>query len=267
MLSTMDRRLRKFCIAERQAAGRSPGSMPVTPASAMTSLLLFAIPTGMLYLATRPAMNWTNAIFPGPAILNWFFWGKVVFAALFAAALIALKVEQGTIAWRVLAERFRIRMPNLQDVSISLAVLIGCGLASGGIFLTWQGLTTVFPWLPAPNVTPPFVHMEPLTSGTLWLLIPWLVMFFFNIMGEELWWRGYLLPRQELQHGSGAPWVHALGLALFHLPLGIELTLILTPFLIGIPWVVSQRKNLCCGIIVHGLLNGLGFLAVAFGAA
>ena len=95
----------------------------------------------------------------------------------------------------------------------------------------------------------------------------WLPLFFFNITGEELWWRGYILPRQEQEHHSAAWLVHGIGLTLFHLPLGIDLSIILLPFLFGLPLVVQRRKNLWTGFIIHGMLNGGGFLAVAFGLA
>jgi len=38
--------------------------------------------------------------------------------------------------------------------------------------------------------------MEKLQPGEGWLFLAWLPYFFFNIVGEELLWRGYLLPRQ-----------------------------------------------------------------------
>jgi len=107
--------------------------------------------------------------------------------------------------------------------------------------------------------------MEPVTNDTYWVLLAWLPLFFFNIAGEELWWRGYILARQEQEHHSAAWFVHGLGLALFHLPLGIDLTIILLPFLFSLPYVVQRQRNLWTGFIVHGILNGGGFLAVAFG--
>ena len=234
---------------------------PLTPRG---SLVAFAIPTVLLFLATRVGMNWSRGFLSGPDILNWFLWGKIVFAALFAAAIAAVWIEQRGFRWRVFAVRFRLGRPTVRDILTAFFVFIGCGLASGGIFLAWQWLVAVFPWLPKPLAAPPFVRMEPVTAGTTWLLLAWLPLFFFNITGEELWWRGYLLPRQE-QHGKYAWLIHGLGLALFHLPLGLELTVILTPYLFGLPWVVSRQKNLWCGFIVHGLLNGGGFLAVALG--
>ena len=77
---------------------------------------------------------------------------------------------------------------------------------------------------------------------------------------------GYMLPRQQQSHGEAAWIIHGIGLAVFHLPLGLHLTIIVLPFLFGIPLVVQRQRNLWTGFIVHGLLNGGGFLAVAFGA-
>ena len=43
------------------------------------------------------------------------------------------------------------------------------------------------------------------------------VLLLGNVAGEELWWRGYLLPRQELAHGRAAWLVHGALWAGFHL--------------------------------------------------
>jgi len=56
-----------------------------------------------------------------------------------------------------------------------------------------------------------------------------------------------------------------IGLTVFHLPMGIPLTIIALPILFGLPFVVQRCRNLWTGIIVHGIFNGLGFLAVDFG--
>jgi len=130
----------------------------------------------------------------------------------------------------------------------------------------WALTSQVFPVLEEPDLSPTFMHVEPLTQETLWVLLAWLPLFFFNIAGEELWWRGYMLPRQERLHGEAAWIVHGIGLAVFHLTLGIPLTIIALPILFGLPFVVQRRRNLWTGFIVHGIFNALGFLAVAFGA-
>jgi hypothetical protein len=46
------------------------------------------------------------------------------------------------------------------------------------------------------------------SNTTAWPLVDWhyyfLVLLVTNVGGEESWWRGYLLPRQELSHGCGS---------------------------------------------------------------
>ncbi|PYY12127.1 MAG: hypothetical protein DMG69_02250 [Acidobacteria bacterium] len=54
--------------------------------------------------------------------------------------------------------------------------------------------------------------------GAWWILIPYVLwMLVFNIGGEELWWRGYVLPRQELAFGMITWVVHGLLWSVFHL--------------------------------------------------
>jgi len=231
------------------------------------TFVLFSIPTVALWLGTRFGVPWIHARTGGPDILAWFFVGKVLFASLFFAAIIAFWREGRPLRWADFAARFRLERLSRTDLLVSLAVLFGCGLATGAILGVWNLIADSTDWIDRAQLAPDFVHMAPLTADTWWILAAWFPMFFFNIAGEELWWRGYILPRQERGQGPCAWWVHGAGLALFHLPFGFDLTIALAPFLWGLPWVVSHRRNLWTGVIVHGLLNGGGFLAVAFGAA
>lgn len=231
------------------------------------SLILFGIPTLLMWLATRWGIPALKLHLAGPAILSWFVAGGSVFLCLFLTAFVAFWIEQGRVTLDGFAGRFRFRRTNAQDVAWSLGALVVCGSLSGGIAGLWGWVSQARGVLPEPQLSPSFIHMEPVTPDRYWILLAWLPLFFFNIAGEELWWRGYILPRQEQAHGSAACFVHGLGLALFHLPLGVDLTIILLPFLFALPYVVQRRKNLWTGFIVHGLLNGGGFLAVAFGMA
>src|SRR5205807_1973574 len=55
-------------------------------------------------------------------------------------------------------------------------------------------------------------------AGAWWILVYYaLVMLACNIGGEELWWRGYLLPRQEAAFGKAAWIIHGMYWSLFHL--------------------------------------------------
>jgi Type II CAAX prenyl endopeptidase Rce1-like len=55
-------------------------------------------------------------------------------------------------------------------------------------------------------------------TGAWWVVVyyaAWLVV--LNIFGEELWWRGYVLPRQELFFGRATWAIHGVFWSLFHL--------------------------------------------------
>ena len=46
--------------------------------------------------------------------------------------------------------------------------------------------------------------------GNWSVFILYAIILSFNIFGEELWWRGYILPRQELSHGRFTWLIHGL---------------------------------------------------------
>lgn len=238
----------------------------VPPLPLWGSAVLFGIPTLLMWVATRHVIPLLQEHLAGPSILCWFIAGGAVFLCLFAGAFIAFWIEKRRVSLAGFAQRFRLRPIRRADLLWSLAVLVICELLSAIISAVWVWASNVFTFLGKPNLSPPFMEVEPLTGETLWVLAAWLPLFFFNIAGEELWWRGYMLPRQEQSHGGAAWMVHGLGLAVFHLPLGLHLTIIASPVLFGLPLVVQRRRNLWTGFIVHGIFNMGGFLAVACGA-
>jgi len=239
----------------------------VPPLPLWGSALLFGLPTLLMWAATRYAVPLLRERLEGPDILCWFVAGGSVFFCLFAAAFAAIRLEGGGTSLKAFARRFRLRALSRADVFWSIGMLVICGLLAGMISAAWTYAAGLFTFLEAPELSPPFMEVEPLTRETLWVLAAWLPLFFFNIAGEELWWRGYMLPRQEQSHGKAAWILHGIGLAVFHLPLGIPLTIIALPVLFGLPLVVQWRRNLWTGFIVHGIFNMGGFMAVAFGLA
>ena len=80
-------------------------------------------------------------------------------------------------------------------------------------------------------------------------------------IGEELWWRGYILPRQELAHGQGTWFVHGVLWCLFHLFAPWNVLSIL-PGCLALSFVAQRLKNTWPAIIAHGLANGLLVLIV-----
>lgn len=92
-----------------------------------------------------------------------------------------------------------------------------------------------------------------------------LVAIFVTVIGptvEELYFRGYLLPRMGYA-GKWAPLLHSFLFALYHF---FTPWMIVTRTLAMLPMIYAvQRKNITLSIIVHVLLNSLDvFAAIAF---
>jgi membrane protease YdiL (CAAX protease family) len=75
-----------------------------------------------------------------------------------------------------------------------------------------------------------------------------------NVGGEELWWRGYVLPRQELTLGANAWFVHGLLWTAFHVVFYWQLLMIL-PITLAIAFVSQRTKSTWPAIVGHALLN------------
>lgn len=96
------------------------------------------------------------------------------------------------------------------------------------------------------------------SSNTLLSIILFQVVFlFFNILGEELWWRGYILPRQELTHGKKTWLIHGLLWTLFHSFWWWNLILLL-PGALAASYVAQRLKNTTVIITAHLLINSVG---------
>ena len=109
-------------------------------------------------------------------------------------------------------------------------IWVGAGALALFFFLSWSIWRTE-PWLrniplhPEPAALRDFLarfsdhaFMGISLHGSWWVAVYYfLVLLIGNVAGEELWWRGYLLPRQELVHGRATWIVHGVLWAAFHL--------------------------------------------------
>jgi membrane protease YdiL (CAAX protease family) len=95
------------------------------------------------------------------------------------------------------------------------------------------------------------------------------VLLFGNIAGEELWWRGYLLPRQEAADGRLAWLYHGLLWAAFHLFLQTTAwdLLHMVPTCCALAFVASYRRNTWPGIIAHTVGNSGILIGIVHGIA
>ena len=228
------------------------------------SFTLFIIPSVLLLFATQVVMPWLEQITGMLNVLTWFLAGGIfVFIPVFISTIIGFKLEKGLQTFDTFCQRMRMHPMNREDwkwVGMGLAgAFLGSGLLAGLFLLLSKWISDIQPLASSP----PFLQFNGFPNGKEWMLIYWIPFFFFNIFGEELWWRGYILPRQELQHGKHAWLVNGLLWVVFHAAFGLDLMLIMLPLLLLQPWIVQKRKNTWIGIWIHALYNGPIFIAIS----
>ena len=173
----------------------------------------------------------------------------VVFTFLLMAALVAYLIEGNPLDWFSFKRRFRLYGLDRRGWKWTFGGIVTqmlLSLVATVLAIQVYGFLSFTP----PDIFPPGQIRD----------IP-LMMFvlFMNVISEELFWRGYILPRQEKQHGYYTWAIHGVLWAFFH-----AFKWWAVPFMLFTTWIVpfiSQRnENTTPGIIIHFVLNGLGIL-------
>jgi membrane protease YdiL (CAAX protease family) len=233
-------------------------------------LALFFIPALLIFIAFYlgiPALQ-SLGLSPFAAFL---IANLVPMLLLFIAAFVALGREGFT--WSQLGQHYRYPRLTWKAMFWGIALFVLLNLAYGFMavvskILIEQGLLYIPAQLPAfvdPRLSLTPALLDEMAGGTIqgnwFILILYFVMLFFNITGEELWWSGYILPRQELSQGRLAWLIHGLLWTLFHAFKWWDL-LNLLPVCLLISYAAQRTKNNWIPYIAHYLFNGLGFLVV-----
>ncbi|HEX5106664.1 MAG TPA: CPBP family intramembrane glutamic endopeptidase [Pirellulaceae bacterium] len=243
-------------------ADRSAPATGIPPLGVIGTLLVFGGGAILLFAATHGLIPLLASRTAAEPVLLWFIAGGLgTLVPLVVVGIVILRGETSrplVVLWR---DRLRFRRMNAGDWLWSFTALLLVGLFAAGMLaalrLAWPGI----------QLHPPFLKMDPLTPGRYWILAAWLPFFVLNILGEEFLWRGVVLPRQEAAFGKWTWLANGGGWLLFHLAFGPTILATLFPIVFILPFVVQRRKNSWIGVVIHGGLNGPGFLAVAFGFA
>jgi len=224
----------------------------------------FAFFTLMLYAATRYLIPIFNEWGFHPAI-SWFISGGVlVFIPLFFLAFTNVKKELNTNNRKAILARLWLKKPTSTDwlwaIGGALTILILTAIIIFAADWAWQ----TFLGKPL-ETSPSFMRFDAFQSGQYWIYLIWVVFFFFNIAGEEVMWRGYLLAGMSEQYPETAWLFNAIFWMMFHIPFGVELMIMVLPTFFLVPYIVQKRENIWIGIIIHAGLNGPGFILVTLG--
>ncbi|MFH8253239.1 lysostaphin resistance A-like protein [Microbacterium sp. B2969] len=210
-----------------------------------------ALPMAVLAWVVAP---WLASMLPGPAA-----WPQAILLTLtagliwqFALVLILVRREQGTLRWSVLKEALWLRAPRSPKT----------GRKGGVLWLLLIPLTLLvygremLPKLPAPagrdlgDFLQSAVGQDFFSGNWTWFALT-LVMFAFNtVLGEELLFRGLLLPRMQGVFGRGDWLANGVLFALYHLhvPWAIPGRLV-NAFILS--WPSRRYQSALLGILAH----------------
>ena len=199
----------------------------------------------------------------------------VPMATLFIASLIAFLIEGNKMSWTNLSKRFRLNPMKKREWLWTIGLTLFLIISYGGLSFTAKWLASI-PLFSPPDFLPPIVDprieqaiiskefMGILLKGQWWIVFAYLGGLLLNIFGEEFWWRGYILPRQEVVMGKYTWVIHGLLWTLFHVFWKWNL-LMLLPVCLSISFVASKLKNNWPVIIAHFALNGIGVIPLILG--
>ena len=224
------------------------------------AILTFVIALGYFILLLFTFLPFIKLHFMLNSALYWFITGYFLFIPIFFYAVFMVKRE-GNKTFKQILLALNIRQFTKKDWIYTivglLLVFIGTGLIFGISFLLHKyfGLKML-------STTPWFMEIHPFRGYDKLLLLIWLPMFFLNITGEEILWRGYIQNRMQ---GKYSWFLCSLLWLMFHIPFGIDLMIMLLPLFIIVPYIFYKTQNTRVGILIHGIYNGPIFIAVALG--
>lgn len=237
--------------------------MKIKSISVINSIFLFILPSAAFVVITHVLIPYLNSELIIHPALSWFIGGLLIFVSLFILA-VYLTRKDGFRSKKELMERLRLKKLSGRDwkyvifSTLSIFLLMGMIMGISRFLFVKYGIHEL-------ETTPSFMKFEVLTGKQRFLLFVWLIMFFFNMFGEELLWRGYILPRQEIKLKGKAWLLNSLLWLVFHACFGIDLIILLLPILFILPYAVYKTQNTYVGILIHTVLNGPMFILVSLG--
>jgi membrane protease YdiL (CAAX protease family) len=260
-----------------QGFGLMESTRRMRPLGIGGTLLLFIIPAAILYWAHYHFLTWFIQQSGYPYLAGYLIVWPVTMALFFIAALVGYKLEGNASRWSSFAPRFRLTRMTGRDwlwtaglFIVSMVVYFSLGFSS-----QWLGSLPFF--APHPLVPPDFgpgaaaaripgILMGMTLEGKWWVAVIFIVGWLLNILGEEFWFRGYILPRQELAMGGKAWIANGLMFGFTHIWQPWNLLLIVPSALLG-TYIVQRRRNTWILIVMHGLMNLTLVVAVVLNVA
>jgi Type II CAAX prenyl endopeptidase Rce1-like len=237
------------------SAAASP-SRALTPMPPWQTALFFGIPTVLIalgFLVLLPALQGQSM-----SRMVAFTLVDVVFVGgLAPAALIAMALEGRPLNWVSVRTRLRLKpITNANWNWLLFGILAFVGTYYAGIWLVGT-LVKQF-GLTFPDTT------YPVDAGSTLNRVLWFVNIVVGLVSEELWWRGYVLPRQELVHGQRTWILHGLLWALVHVGYSGWFSIALVIPSLVLSFIAQGLRSTSPGLAMQAVLNIMNVILGGF---
>ncbi len=180
-----------------------------------------------------------------------------------AGSLLAYKLEGRPWRWPDFQARFRLYPIKEKKAWLwIIGVWLICIISDESLSGIGKWLATVPLFAPPDYLAAPFNPLKevvfPMTEffgaplkGNWMILMVWIPLNLISMIGEELMWRGYILPRQELTYGrwawvvNGLLWAFLVHVCMKWHYIGMLPSMLLTP------WLAQKMKNTSASAYVH----------------
>jgi len=229
------------------------------PLSWSGSLIAFGAPALLMVLSYHVFMPWMIRM--GLSAAESFAVAHIApMAVLLAVSLHVFHNVEGLPLTRVaFSQRFRYPRLTLKIALLGLGAFVSLNIAYGAFSQASLALFNLAPVAGA--ITSVSDVLGQSVQGRWDIVFLFMLVLLFNIVGEELWWRGVILPRQELAFGRWTWLVHGLLWTAFHVFKWWDLMGLL-PVCLIIAYISQRSRNNWPAFIAHGLFNGLALFLV-----
>ena len=226
------------------------------------------VPMGVLAWVVGPAIIPHTSLHPG--LVHWMLM-VVGMMWLFVVSLVVLRHELGGLYWPTLKKRLWLNIPRDPKTGRTRKVLflwalpaIAANLLGGFLAIQLdQAWTNWLPGLDEPSYANIRIIADPKFQGQWWILGLALTHLLFNyLLGEELLFRGVLLPRMAGVFGRWDWVANTVLFGLYHVhKIWAWPSMIASSF--GYSWATRRYRSMWMGVIVHGIEGYFIVLVVA----
>jgi len=249
--------------------------MSIKPLNIWWSLILVLLPAGTAALLIHFLIPFIVREHSIPFLYAYLPWWIGFMSLYFVSSFVAYRLEGNPLTLTHFANRYRLRKMRGGDWLWFAALLTTFVIAIAGLAVWGEKLSSL-PGLSMPTAFPaelnpsnpagmvPGEFMGVSLEDQWWIAGVYFIGWMLNIFGEEFWFRGYMLPRQEAAYGKWAWSVHGLIWALNHV-WQVWTLVILLPYSFLWSFIIQRGKNTWIPIVIHGLGNLVPLIVIIAG--